>query len=783
MIFDTIIDNSFNYVSEFTNIYIRHLIKQSLIKYLEDPNDIVIKSKNIKETIYFYINKVKFNNNIIDGISTPIKIDSFIAEDIIIKIKWKEEYETSIKLNTIKIFYNLTDISNDRISDNILYSLYESVFNSITVNLKNSMENSFNYSLFSIDKGHKADNILLDFEEDINYLVNCSKIKIKNFEIIDLTSNIKFTIKSIIHKRIKLKNREYISILFLNQLNLIEYTTLLNILKIPISHIFIKDNYDYMIKIKDINFNLSEKNNFFWFIKILKNYFLISESKGESEDLCKKIDIDKIKITYYLKNNKFELKLNNIRYNNYYFFIRKAILLNSIYKSNIFKNELIMFSKKIGVKMSAEGYNCTIKTILLNFYNTGFNRYKIIIDDLFNINKLFDIKNDKINNEEELSFSNFNDNEIIKNSRFKCKYIKISIIDGNYKEADRMIFNFLNSEYNYHVFSNRLIKNNFKIENFEVIDGIQDSVWNKFLYKDSKIDLLKIKWIKSKDIKNTVLFLKISLSPIILNIDEHCIIYLLTIIDNFKKIFDIEGDKEENNIIIKESIINELMFTISYKPISKDIIGFSNKYSNFFKVAKIRDINFYLDRIYLDDIYTIDKLKEKIYQIWLNDLKKNQFHKFILLVDIFKYFFYILSDIITNIESLRDDKNTSMFLKIKKSISGIGISFISNFLDMTSRGCIGTFNLLENFNNNLNIKETSKYQDLPKNFNDSIEKSKNDIVNRYNIILNQNYNISYRIIQPFLGITESIFNTLVGFHHSIKPNDYLRKRDRYDKSI
>ena len=105
MILDTLIDKGYNYINKFSNIYIRHLIKQSLSKYLQDKNDIIIKSKNIGDFIYIHINRIKFNNNILDGVGTPLKLDSFIADDIIIKIKWKETYETTIQINTIKIFY------------------------------------------------------------------------------------------------------------------------------------------------------------------------------------------------------------------------------------------------------------------------------------------------------------------------------------------------------------------------------------------------------------------------------------------------------------------------------------------------------------------------------------------------------------------------------------------------------------------------------------------------------------------------------------------------------
>ena len=46
--------------------------------------------------------------------------------------------------------------------------------------------------------------------------------------------------------------------------------------------------------------------------------------------------------------------------------------------------------------------------------------------------------------------------------------------------------------------------------------------------------------------------------------------------------------------------------------------------------------------------------------------------------------------------------------------------------------------------------------------------------------MNNEYNISYRIIQPLLCINEGIFNTLLGLHHSISPGDYNKKKDRYN---
>ena len=196
MIFDIIIDKGFEYINKFSNIYIRHLIKQSLSKYLEDKNDIIIKSKNIGDFIFIHINKIKFNNKILDGIVTSIKLDSFIANDIIIKIKWKESYETSIKINSINIFYNLQIVTNNY-PENILYSLYDNLYKSISMNISNTIP----LSLLSSDL--KQDKDLLDLEDDINYLINCSKIKIKNFEIVDKTSNLKFTTDYIIYERKK----------------------------------------------------------------------------------------------------------------------------------------------------------------------------------------------------------------------------------------------------------------------------------------------------------------------------------------------------------------------------------------------------------------------------------------------------------------------------------------------------------------------------------------------------------------------------------------------------
>ena len=201
MILNQLINKGFEYANKFTNIYIRHLIKQSLSKYLDDPDDIQIKSKNIDDKLIININKIRFNNSIIEDIITPIKLDSFIAENICIKIKWTDEYKTTIEINNIQIFYNLEKSCEYKLSENILYSLYDTVYNSISINLSNS----FSYSYFTNDKCLRPDKDLLDLEEDINYLINCSKFKINNFEIIDQTSKLKFSIERIIHKRVFIK--------------------------------------------------------------------------------------------------------------------------------------------------------------------------------------------------------------------------------------------------------------------------------------------------------------------------------------------------------------------------------------------------------------------------------------------------------------------------------------------------------------------------------------------------------------------------------------------------
>ena len=361
MILDTLIDKGYNYINKFSNIYIRHLIKQSLSKYLQDKNDIIIKSKNIGDFIYIHINRIKFNNNILDGVGTPLKLDSFIADDIIIKIKWKETYETTIQINTIKIFYNLQKV-NKNFPENILYSLYDNLYKSISLSVSNYLPNS----ILSTDL--KNDKDLLDLEDDINYLINCSKIKIKNFEIIDTTSNLKFITETVIHQRIKKKSGEYLSVLSLKNNKIIDYKNMLNIVDIPICNIFIKDNYDYSIKIDKIFMNFSVKNSLCWFFEIYKNY--IGNNNNDSEDYCKLISIKTFNIKYYLKKIKHNWIVKNINYNNYILKINKINIFNSISRKDIFKNECIGLINLINLQISAEGYKFNLKKFFLNINNT-----------------------------------------------------------------------------------------------------------------------------------------------------------------------------------------------------------------------------------------------------------------------------------------------------------------------------------------------------------------------------------------------------------------------------
>ena len=384
--------------------------------------------------------------------------------------------------------------------------------------------------------------------------------------------------------------------------------------------------------------------------------------------------------------------------------------------------------------------------------------------------------NSNNDNNDDLTLSNFEDNEIINFSNIIFKFIKISFIDGNYNNSDKMIFNLSNLEYKNIVLSNRLIKNKIILENIDIIDKINNSVWNKFMYKTCNNNLFKLKWVICKDIQNTILLLKISLCPIILNIDEHCILFLLTICDNIKNIISKNNnDSNSDKLVIKETIIDEILFTLSYK------ISANNNYNKYgiLNLTKIRDINFFLNKIYFDNIFESDLLIKEIYNTWVNDLKENQYYKFLFIIDIFKYIFLITSDLILSFNEFNSNDG-SVINRFKNLISTIGVSVTSNFLNVSTRSCIGTYNILEKFNNKSTKNKYSIYKNSPQNLYDGLQKNYNTIIERYNIIRNSEYNVSYRCIQPLLGITETLFNSLMGLNHTINPDDYNKKRERYN---
>ena len=118
---------------------------------------------------------------------------------------------------------------------------------------------------------------------------------------------------------------------------------MLDIINIPMCKIFIKDNFDYCLKIKDIFLNLSSNNTLFWFYTILNNYSIFTTESKESDDFCKRIDISKLKIKYHIKNLKYYFLIKSINYYNYSFVMNKIVLLQLNFKNNIFKNNLIFF--------------------------------------------------------------------------------------------------------------------------------------------------------------------------------------------------------------------------------------------------------------------------------------------------------------------------------------------------------------------------------------------------------------------------------------------------------
>jgi hypothetical protein len=729
-----IINFIYDSVSTILSRYIKYLLKVKFNYFLKDLNNIninlVYKNKNIIINIQnIYINEKYLNSN-----NNYLNINTFLLKEINIHIPINI-------LNLKKILFEINNIQFD-----------------FEIHKKITQQNQKKYTLV---------NYSYDFK-------NNSEINIKKEKSIELLNNlIYYTINNFnfSFKNIEISNKKYGILIKKNVIG--GYN--LNLLNINFNKInicinekiclesdninIIKNNNNISIQNKTITCNLNK-----YVINTISNFYNKLELSNEPSIYKINFIFNSIIINYYT-DYVFKLKINKLVNNN----IQK-ITLNLIHNKlsipTISISSFLFNNKKDTEKYIIDNikiyiYNKIVPILYKFIKELNYSEYIIDTNNKSNLNEnsINEIKNIKtffyIRNINALLFDfDVNDKNIsrIFNNKSKLNNIHIKMKDFNY---------------NYNK-DNGIVNYNFNVKETEIIDNVNNSLWNKFFYSSNE-KLLSInitKYLQNK------LDINIVILPITFNIDEDCLFFLIKNINS--NIYNDLSDPYLNSIFyyIKKFHLDKINVNLSYKPKKinwNDL--FKGDVEQIFQIGEIHNNELLFSEIKLYNIKNMHLLVGEIKNNLFNDFKDNGALKWLTNIEPLHY----ITNIFNNFQIILNAKS------LNKGCKEVLYNVTDNFFELSTRTLVGAQSRLEDLTSKKETK--SKYYDPPTNFIDGIKKASSSIKQVYNDCKNSNITTKSLLLKPFIGVTEATAKTLMGLHNEIYPTRVEMIENRYGNKI
>lgn len=397
-----------------------------------------------------------------------------------------------------------------------------------------------------------------------------------------------------------------------------------------------------------------------------------------------------------------------------------------------------------------------------------------------------------------ISNSDTDINTIVK---IKCNLLKLNLKSDN----DFIQFKITNSK----ISKNKSLIS-FIIDDFDIIDGIKKSQWNKFLCKD-------IKKIKENSVEDDNSFLtmcydyqkellSIKLAPIRLFVHQFTLAYLVKFVrESYERYQQNSKDNHTSFITIsklfKHIIIDKIVLTIDYKPVKFN----TTEYSEMINLLPLQ--NFYIE------LEPINKRKcslQEIIDIWSDSLSSTIIYKYLRSI-------MVVNSVMTMLEGFGD----LFIVPYEEYMNGEDgiydvVNGVSNgiwmFIDKLSQGCIdilsrvtismnsameyGMLPLHQYVDNSAKPKPRSKFSDQPTNIGEGIvgayQNITEELVDTGNIVIlpfqketltecitSMTATVPIIVLKPISASLLSISKILLGIKNNINPKHKLEMDNKY----